>query len=433
MLSHEKNAILTQSGPGKPMGRFMRSFWIPAMTAGEVPAADEPPVRLQLLNENLVVFRDSAGQVGVLEEHCPHRGASLFFGRNEEGGIRCVYHGWKFDVEGGCMEMPTEPSTSRMRHNIKARAYPARIAGGLLWVYLGEARPVPELPAFGFLGLPPEHVYASRWHQECNYAQAMEGELDSAHVGFLHRMVSTIDADHQALTGKYFQEDTAPAWKVLPGEAGFMACNGRRVDGDKRYWRLNQFLLPFYTMIPPRPGDAQLVRMWVPMTDERCWVMCVTWRPDAPLGPQELAAWRNGENSHRKVIPGTTTPVERKDNDYLIDRQLQKTVSFTGIHGIRAQDAMVTESAGPIADRTREHLGSSDVAVVAMRRTLIEAASKCAESGEAPAAVAKPWLYTVYATQAVLPQGMEPDAADEIIQAARARAPQAAANPQELA
>ncbi|MBK6007070.1 Rieske 2Fe-2S domain-containing protein [Ramlibacter ginsenosidimutans] len=433
MLSHEKNAILTQSGPGQPMGRFMRSFWIPAMTAREVPAPDEAPVRLQLLNENLVVFRDSAGQVGVLEEHCPHRGASLFFGRNEEGGLRCVYHGWKFDVEGGCMEMPTEPSTSRMRHNIKAKAYPARIAGGLLWVYLGEARPVPVLPAFGFLGLPPEQVYASRWHQECNYAQAMEGELDSAHVGFLHRMVSQVDTDHQALTGKYFQEDTAPAWKILPGEAGFMACNGRRVDGDKRYWRLNQFLLPFYTMIPPRPGDAQLVRMWVPMTDERCWVICVTWRPEAPLGAQELAAWRNGENSHRKVIPGTTTPVEHKDNDYLIDRQLQKTVSFTGIHGIRAQDAMVTESAGPIADRTREHLGSSDLAVVAMRRTLVEAATKCAESGAAPAAVAKPWLYTVYATQAVLPQGMEPDAADEIIQAARARAPQAAANRQEIA
>lgn len=433
MLSHEKNAILTLSGPGQPMGRFMRSFWIPAMTAAEVPAPDEPPVRLQLLNEDLVVFRDSAGAVGVLEEHCPHRGASLFFGRNEEGGIRCVYHGWKFEVTGACMEMPTEPPTSRMRHNIKARAYPARIAGGLLWVYLGEARPVPELPAFGFLGLPPEQVYASRWHQECNYAQAMEGELDSAHVGFLHRMVSHVDADHQALTGKYFQEDTAPAWKILPGEAGFMACNGRRVDGASRYWRLNQFLLPFYTMIPSRSGDAQLVRMWVPMTDERCWVICVTWRPEAPLGAKELAAWRNGENSHRKVIPGTTTPVERKDNDYLIDRRLQRTVSFTGIHGIRAQDAMVTESAGPIADRTREHLGSSDIAVVAMRRTLIEAATKCAASGEAPAAVAKPWLYTVHATQAVLPQGVEPDAADEIIQAARARAPQAAANPQEIA
>ena len=423
MLSHEKNAILTQTAPDKPMGRFMRSFWIPAMTAAEVPAADEPPVRLQLLNEPLVVFRDSAGRVGVLEEHCPHRQASLFFGRNEEGGLRCVYHGWKFDVDGGCLDMPTEAPTGPMCRKVKARAYPARIAGGLLWVYMGEARPVPELPAFGFLGLPAEHVYASRWHQECNYAQAMEGELDSAHVGFLHRMVSQVDADHQALTGKYFREDTAPSWKILPTEAGFIACNGRRVDGDKRYWRLNQFLLPFYTMIPPRPGDAQLVRMWVPMNDERCWVICVTWRPDAPLGAQELAAWRNGENSHRKVIPGTTTPVERKDNDYLIDRQLQKTVSFTGIHGIRAQDAMVTESAGPIADRTREHLGSSDVAVVAMRRTLIENAGKCAESGVPPAGATKPWLYDVRATQAVVPEGVAPEAADEIIQPARARAP----------
>lgn len=428
MLSHEKNAILTRSGADKPLGKFMRCFWIPAMTAAEVPGADEPPVRLKLLNEDLVVFRDSEGRVGVLQEHCPHRGASLFFGRNEEGGLRCVYHGWKFDVSGACMEMPTEPRTSRMRHNIKAQAYPARIAGNLLWVYLGDARQPPELAQFEFLGLPAEHIHASRWHQECNYAQAMEGELDSAHVGFLHRMVSEVDADHQALTGKYFQEDTAPSWKILPTEAGFMACNGRRVDGDKRYWRLNQFLLPFYTMIPPRPGDAQLVRMWVPMTDERCWVICVTWRPDAPLGAGELAAWRNGENSHRKVIPGTTTPVERKDNDYLIDRQLQKTVSFTGIHGIRAQDAMVTESAGPIADRTREHLGSSDIAVVAMRRTLIERAMACAESGQAPEAVAQPWLYNVHATQAVLPEGVEPETADEIIQPARPRA-----HPQESA
>jgi len=422
MLSHEKNALLTQCGPGTPMGKLMRSFWIPAMTAAEVPAADEPPVRLTLLGERLVVFRDSEGRVGVLEENCPHRGASLFFGRNEEGGIRCVYHGWKFDVDGNCLHMPTEPSTSRMCQNVKARAYPARIADPVLWVYMGEVRPAPALPAFGFIGLPDDHLYASRWHQECNYAQAMEGELDSAHVGFLHQMVNQTDADHRALTGKYFKEDTAPAWKLLPTEVGFMACNARRVDGDKRYWRVNQFLLPFFTMIPPRPGDAQLVRMWVPMTDERCWVICVSWRPDAPLGQEELAAWRNGENSHRKVVPGTTMPVERLDNDYLIDRQEQKTVSFTGIKGIRAQDAMVTETAGPIADRTREHLGTSDMAVVAMRRTLMEGASQCASTGQPHPAAAKPWLFSVRAVQAVLPGDVEPDA-DEFIEPARAKPP----------
>lgn len=422
MLSHEKNALLTQTGPGTPMGRFMRSFWTPAMTALEIPAADEPPVRLQLLGERLVVFRDSAGRVGVLDEHCPHRGVSLFFGRNEEGGIRCVYHGWKFDVGGQCLELPTEPAGSRMRQNIKARAYPCRVAGGLLWVYMGDASEAPELPGFEWLGVPDAQIYASRWHQECNYAQAMEGELDSAHVGFLHRLVDKNDPDHRALTGRYFTDDTAPAWKILPTEAGFMACNGRRVDGEKRYWRLNQFLLPFFTMIPPRPSEAQLVRMWVPMTDERCWVICVTYRPDGPLNEAELASWRNGEVNHRKVIPGTTVPVERQENDYLIDRQAQKTHSFTGIHGIRAQDAMVAESAGPIADRTREHLGSSDLAVVAMRRTLIEGASACAASGQAPAAVAKPWLYGVRAAQAVLPEGLAPDTADELMARARPKA-----------
>jgi phthalate 4,5-dioxygenase len=422
MLSHEKNVLLTRTGPGTPMGAFMRAFWIPAMTAAEVPAADEPPLRLELLNERLVVFRDSAGRVGVLEENCPHRGASLFFGRNEEGGLRCVYHGWKFDVAGHCMDLPTEPAGSPMARNIKARGYPARIAGNLLWVYMGDARCAPELPAFEFLELPGEQVYASRWHQECNYAQAMEGELDSAHVSFLHRWVNKTDADAQALTGQYFRDDTAPAWKLLPTPAGFMACNGRRVEGGKRYWRLNQFLLPFYTMIPPRPGDAQLVRMWVPMTDTRCWVICVTWRPDAPLREDELAAWRNGENSHRKVIAGTTTPVERLDNDYLIDRHQQKTVSFTGIQGIRAQDAMVTETAGPIADRTREHLGSSDTAVVAMRRTLIEAAQRVA-CGEVPAGVIHPALYRVRANQAVLADDLPPEQSDEIMRTARSPVP----------
>jgi hypothetical protein len=202
-----------------------------------------------------------------------------------------------------------------------------------------------------------------------------------------------------------------------------MACNGRRVDGNKRYWRLNQFLLPFYTMIPPRPSEAQLVRMWVPMTDERCWVICVTYRPEGPLGAEELAAWRNGDNAHRKVVPGTTLPTERLDNDYLIDRQAQKTISFTGIKGIRAQDAMVTETAGPIVDRTKEHLGTSDRAVVAMRRSLMEAATACAESGSAPAAVLKPWLYAVRATQTVLPENVEPDAAAELMAKARATEP----------
>ena len=426
MLSKENNAILTRTGPETPMGKLMRSFWTPAMLEREIPAADEPPVRLTLLGENLVVFRDTEGRIGVLDEHCPHRAASLFFGRNEEGGIRCVYHGWKFSVEGKCLDMPTEAPGSPMRSRVRAVAYPARLAGGVLWVYMGEGD-APPLPDFEFLGLPDDHIYASRWEQDCNYAQAMEGELDSAHVGFLHSLVNKIEGDAQTLTGEYFRDDKAPTWKIVPTPAGFMACNGRRTADGQRYWRLNQFLTPFYTMIPPHPNDAQLVRMWVPMTDERCWVICVTFRPEHPLGDKELAAWRNGDVAHRKVVPGTTVPTERKDNNYLIDRDAQKTQSFTGIAGVRAQDAMVCESAGAIVDRTRENLGSSDRAVVAMRRTLIDAAVACGDRGVRPEGSLMPHLYRVRATQTVLPEDADPEDSDALMATAR---PSQTVNPQ---
>jgi len=418
MLSKENNDLLTRTGPGTVMGKLMRSFWTPAMLEREIPAADEPPVRLTLLGESLVVFRDTEGRIGVLDEHCPHRGASLFFGRNEESGIRCVYHGWKFSVEGKCLDMPTEPPGSPMRSKICAIAYPARLAGGVLWVYMGEGD-APPLPDFEWLGLPDDHIYASRWEQECNYAQAMEGELDSAHVGFLHSLINKTAGDAQALTGQYFHDDKAPVWKILPTPAGFMACNGRRTAQGERYWRLNQFLMPFYTMIPPHPNDAHLVRMWIPMTDERCWVICVTFRPDRKLDNKELEAWRNGEVAHRKVEPGTTIPTERLENNYLINRQEQKTVSFTGIAGVRAQDAMVCETAGAIVNRTRENLGSSDRAVVAMRKTLIDAALACADRGVRPEASITPHLYRVRATQTVLPEGLDPDRAEALMNTAR--------------
>jgi len=221
-----------------------------------------------------------------------------------------------------------------------------------------------------------------------------------------------------ALTGRFFKNDKAPLWKIVPTPSGFLACNGRRVDESQRYWRVNQFLLPFYTMIPPHPAEARLVRMWVPMNDERCWVLCATFRPDRPLEEKELTAWRNGDYAHRRVIPGTTRPTERLDNDYLIDRQQQKTVSFTGIAGIRAQDAMVSESAGPIVDRTREHLGSSDRAVVAMRRSLMEAARACVD-GQRPVGPDHPYLYGVRATQTVLPEALDPTESDELMGTAR--------------
>lgn len=420
MLSRADNEDLTRTNPGTVMGAYLRRHWIPAMVLTEVPPADEPPVRLRLLGEDLIVFRDTQGRVGVVEEHCPHRLTSLFFGRNEQGGIRCVYHGWKFDVDGTCLEMPNEPSTSGFRHKVRAVAYPARERGGLLWVYMGPAEHMPQMPDFEWLDLPAEQLYASRWEQDCNSIQAMEGELDAAHVSFLHRLVDRLDDNKQALTGAYFQADTAPRWHVRDTDYGFIAASQRDVGDGQCYWRLNQFILPFYTMITGVAGHARMTRMWVPKDDEHCWVIAVNFRQDGPLKEDELRAWRNGENTHRKVVPGTTRPVENRDNDYLIDRRLQKTTSFTGIAGIRAQDAMATESAGPIADRTREHLGTSDIAVITMRKRLLKEARALQASGGAPQTATNGQLYRVRAHQVVLGSDTVFDREASVLEALRA-------------
>lgn len=414
-MTREENELLTRTDAGTPMGAYLRSYWIPCMLLSEVPAADEPPVRLRLLGEDLVVFRDSNGMVGVLEELCPHRRASLFFGRNEECGLRCVYHGWKFDTHGTCVDMPSEPVTSTYKTKVRAVAYAAREAGGLLWVFMGNQTAIPDLPDFEWLGLPPENRYASRWEQECNSIQAMEGELDPAHVSFLHRRVDKLDEKKYAISGSYFQEDRAPKCHVVDTDYGFINASQRHVDDNHAYWRMNQFLLPFYTMIASGPESARMTRMWVPMDDTHCWVIAVTFRPDKPLSEAELDGWKSGDTIHRKTILGTTKPPETLRNDYLIDRELQKHVSFTGIAGVRAQDAMAAESAGPIVDRTREHLGTSDLGIVKLRRRLLAEARALRDSGAAPVAATNGKLYRVRAGQGVLDRGLPFEQDDKLM------------------
>jgi nitrite reductase/ring-hydroxylating ferredoxin subunit len=382
MLSREDNALLTRVGPGTAMGTLFRRHWLPFMLADEL-VAEAPPKRVRLLGECLVAFRDSRGRPGLLGEHCPHRRASLYFGRNEAEGLRCAYHGWKFDVAGRCLDMPSEPAGSGFRDKVRAEAYPVTERAGLLWAYLGPPEKRAELPEFEWLGLPPAQRYASRWVQECNYAQALEGEIDEA---------------------AHFQQDTAPRYTVHETPYG-LACGARRsVQGEQYLWRINLFLMPCFTLIPPSDDPhLRLFRAWVPQDDEHTSVLCVTWRSDGPVSEREIGQWKRGEAAHRKVIEGTVIPVERADNDYLIDRTAQRTQSFAGIAGIRAQDAMVTESAGPIADRTREHLGTSDKAVIAFRRRLIEAAQRL-EQGLEPQAPYDPDCYRVRAHAGQVPR-----------------------------
>ncbi len=371
MLSREDNEYLTQTGPGTPMGNFMRRFWIPFMLSKEIAEPDCPPVRITILGEDLLAFRDTEGRAALVDQFCPHRRVSLFFGRNEECGIRCVYHGWKFDADGNCVDMPSEPADSSFKDKIKLKSYPVREKAGIVWAYMGPTDRMGDLPELEWMEVPEAYRYTSRWYQECNYAQAVEGEIDSAHVSFLHSKLENDAENKAALTGAFFAGDTAPKWKVAERDFGMTLGARRRVEGGRYYWRMNQWLYPFYTMIAPVPGESRTVRMWVPVDDGHCNIICTTYRIDRPASEAELHNWRTGAVAHAALGSNSLIPIANRTNDYNIDRDLQNTESFTGIVGIRAQDAAMTESPGPIVDRSLEHLGSSDTAIIQMRRLLM--------------------------------------------------------------
>lgn len=410
MLSREDNELLTRVGPGTPMGNVLRCFWQPFALSKELPNADSDPVRVRLLGEDLVAFRDSNGAVGLIQNNCPHRGASLFFGRNEEAGLRCVYHGWKFDVSGMCLDMPNEPAESDFKHKVKATAYPTREAGGILWGYLGPQDARPELPQLEWTHVPDSHRYLSKRVQFCNYLQNVEGEVDSSHVSFLHSKNSAADAagikaDPGASLPDYMARDKAPRFFVLPTEYGMMIGARRNAEEDSYYWRITQFLMPTYTMIPVPVGTPVSFTAATPIDDERMMGFTVTWHPDRPLSKEELAQIESWTGVHTEVDKHTFKPLRNKDNDYLVDRAIQRSGrSFTGIRGIREEDLAVQESMGTVCNRTTEHLGSADLAVIAMRRRLLDAVRALEQRGEIPYEARNHERYRVRSAALVLPR-----------------------------
>jgi phthalate 4,5-dioxygenase oxygenase subunit len=406
----EENELLTRIGPGTPMGDLFRRYWIPAICADELPGPDCAPVRVRLLGEDLVSFRDTNDQIAFVEQHCPHRGASLFFGRNEEGGLRCVFHGWKFDVRGNCVDMPSEPPESSFKDKIHLKAYPGRDLGGLIWVYMGPPELMPGLPELEWALVPQEHRYLSRRLQECNYLQAMEGGIDSSHVSVLHRDLALVSdkTKGSVLRGKgkgreLVRADSAPKFEIRDTEYGLLIAARRNADENNYYWRITQWLLPWYTMIPAYGEGPLGGHAWVPIDDEHTWTYSINWHPARPLQREEVAEMRAGGGIHSPILPGTNTPKHNKANDYLIDRELQKSgLSYTGIRGIAVQDIAIQESMGPIQDRTREHLGSSDTAVIAARRRLIKAARELRDAGTPPGL--DPASQRVRAISVVLPR-----------------------------
>jgi len=417
MLSTEENDLLTRVGPRTPMGDLIRQYWIPALMSTELHAPDGPPLRVRLLGENLIAFRTSSGKVGLLAHACPHRGASLFYGRNEGEGIRCVYHGWKFDVNGQCVEMPTEPADSTFKHKVCARAYPCTERNGIIWTYMGPRQVPPPLPDLEPNLLPAQQTEVWTALRACNWVQALEGDIDTAHLGLLHLGSVSPDDVVPGTFDYYTVYDRTPQYKVVDTDYGTMYGAYRPAEEDTYYWRLAQFLFPFYTLIPTGVLGVQiLVRAWVPVDDHHTmfWSIAV---PSTRLAPNGRMSGKNGRpfaGSTRgpEFLPNTTDWLGRwrlkanASNDYFIDREAQRTQSYTGIDGIHLQDQTITESMGAIIDRSQEHLGTSDVMIIRTRRRLMQAARDL-RGGTTPPAVDHPELYRQRSGGVILPRSAD--------------------------
>ena len=378
MLSQSDNELITRVGPGTPMGALMRQYWMPALLSSELPEPDCAPVRLRLLGEDLVAFRTTSGEPAVLDTWCPHRNANLFWGRNEDDGLRCVYHGWKFNAAGRCVDMPNEPADSKFAEKIAQPAYRAVDKGGFIWVYMGgEQDAVPDVPNFEWLTVPADQRYVHKRFQDCNWLQNLEGEVDSSHAPFLHGSVGP-----SGIQPYNNNADRQPVFEVLDTDFGVAIAARRDAGPDDYYWRITPFMLPFYTIVP-RAREANYI--WtaaVPIDDLTMFGMTVIWSPDHAIKPMPVVDV--DENFRAR---------QSKANDYLIDRQLQKTDSFSGIRGVRVQDMAVQEDQrGPLSERWHEHLGASDLGVIATRRMLLRQVKALAE-GQAPSQPRTPDAY----------------------------------------
>ncbi|HLF79598.1 MAG TPA: Rieske 2Fe-2S domain-containing protein [Dehalococcoidia bacterium] len=428
MLSREDNELLCRIGPGTPMGDLMRQYWIPALAVEELPAPDCPPVRVRLLGEDLIAYRATSGAVGLMQNACPHRGASMFFGRNEDEGLRCVYHGWKFDVTGACVEMPSEPAESNFKNKVQARAYPCRERGGVVWTYMG-ARPVealPPLPVIEANMLPEGEYSVNVLMRDCNWVQALEGDLDTVHVAFLHGGHRRVEDATPGTFGYYGIKERAARFATIETEYGVTYGAYRTAEEDSHYWRIAHFLFPFWSMVPTGVlGVQKIARAWVPMDDEHTIFFHFSdplsrsegQRP-MPEGTSEAERRRAANaalaaTAMAEVLPNSTGWLGRYrnaanvSNDYKLDREMQRNRNYTGMPNITTEDQAVTESMGPIYTRTQEHLGVSDAMIIRMRRRLINAAKALRDQGVTPPGVDSPEVYRQRSGGVVLPRSVD--------------------------
>jgi phthalate 4,5-dioxygenase oxygenase subunit len=405
MLKQEINELLTRTGPGTEMGDLFRQYWIPALLAEELPEDGCPPVRVKLLSERMIAVRDSSGRYGLMDEFCAHRGASLWFGNNETDGLRCAYHGWKYDVTGQCVEVPSEPENSSFCAKVKLTAYPLVKIGDVLWTYLGDPAKQPPLPEYEWVHVPAEQTYTSKRWQECNWLQALEGGIDSSHVSWLHSAGLKNDPLFKGSKGnQYNLNDMKPYFEVVDSDGGLYVGVRRNAEEGHYYWRITPWVMPAFTMVPPRGDHPVHGHFWVPIDDENCWVFTFDYQPVRALTEAEVQAMKDGHGVHNEYVPGTYRPLANKDNDYLMDRDAQKRgETFSGVKGIAMQDASLQESMGPIVDRSKERLVSADSGIIKARRKLIQAALDLREQGVVPPGV-DPQHHRVRSAAIVLPK-----------------------------
>ncbi|MGH8166341.1 MAG: Rieske 2Fe-2S domain-containing protein, partial [Woeseiaceae bacterium] len=369
MLTKDDNALLTRVSPGTPMGNLLRRYWTPALLSSEAPEPDSPPIRVRLLGEDLVAFRDTNGEVGLVAQACPHRGASLFFGRNEEAGLRCVYHGWKFDLTGECIDMPSEPAESNFKNKVRVTAYPTHESGGIVWTYMGPQETMPAFRDLGTDSLPREDWFASKLYSPCNWVQGLEGNIDTAHISFLHQYHATADIEDDGtdkpgyvsstLAWKLWREDGAPRIETLDTWYGYRYAGVRTTPNGHTYVRITDFIMPYATYIAATPIGGDLGIMMVPIDDHSFWRYNFSVRNSQRR--RARAANPNVFNQTPFLRGGMRTGIiprtHHAGNDYQIDREMQRDTTYAGIQDFVSQDMAVTESMGLVFDRTGEHLG----------------------------------------------------------------------------
>ncbi len=389
MITKEENQLLTQVGRGAPAGELLRRYWQPVALSEELPSGGAP-LSVKILGEDLVLFRDDKGRAGLLGIHCSHRGTDLSYGRIEDGGLRCVYHGWLYDINGRCLEQPGEPGGGEHRDSIRHLAYPCQETAGVIFTYMGPGK-TPLLPNYEFLGVPPDHRLICKIFHECNYLQANEGNIDPVHLSYLHRFledrveryrgVRGSEESHYNLVGR----DVAPSIDVELMDFGVRIYTTRKQPGDEVYLRVSYFILPNLSAFPGQTGGQGYSVNWhVPIDDIHHWKYMFVFSREAPLDKAVIQRERSELTTDFRLVRNSA-------NRFMQDRESMKSKTYSGMgHGFQAHDVFATSSQGAIQDRTQEHMVSSDKAIVAARKLIEKAIRDIQEGREPPHVVRDP-------------------------------------------